>query len=143
MKDSLLVDEIDLEIVNKYSWTISDGYVKKFFEKNIDGERKRWVKYLHREIMGAKPGQIVDHINQNKLDNRRSNLRLADKSLNALNSNKSRGKTGLRGVVVNTQRGKPFKARITHLGKQIHLGSFNTAREAHQAYLTKQKELIA
>lgn len=140
----ILIDEQDMELVSQHPWTAaSDGYAKKYYEKKINGKRKRWVVHMHRLIMGAEKGQIVDHINQDKLDNRRSNLRFADKSLNAMNSKKASGRTGLRGVIINTQKGKPFMARITQYGRQIHLGRFNTAEEAHEAYLSKQKELTA
>lgn len=140
----ILVDKQDLELVSKHPWTVTPGgYAKKYFEKWNNGKRKRTVITMHRLIMDAEKGQIVDHINQDKLDNRRSNLRFADKSLNAMNSKKASGRTGLRGVIINTQKGKPFMARITQYGRQIHLGRFNTAEEAHEAYLSKQKELTA
>lgn len=139
---TILIDDEDLELVSQYSWTVTkDGYAKKYLEKLVDGKRLRRVVYIHRLIMDAKENELVDHINQDKTDNRRSNLRLASKSLNSLNSHKVRSLTGYRGVIKNTQKGKAFKARITHLGRQIHLGCYDTPQEAHKAYLTKQKEL--
>lgn len=138
----ILIDSEDLELVSQYAWTVTkDGYAKKYLEKLVDGKRLRKVVYMHRLIMDAKENEIIDHINQNKADNRRSNLRVASKSLNALNSHKVRSSTGYRGVIHNRQKGKAFKARITHLGKQIHLGAYDTPAEAHSAYLIKQKEL--
>lgn len=138
---SIKIDEADLELATKHGWTVdASGYAKKYFEKCVNGVRiKRWVTYLHREIMGN-PDTMVDHINQDKLDNRRSNLRLATKSLNALNSAKTKSKAGYRGVMARQGKGKPYSARITVRGKQIHLGCFDTALEAHEAYLIKQRE---
>lgn len=139
----ILIDPADLELVSQYSWTVTkDGYAKKYLEKSVDGKRMRRVVYMHRLILGAKENEIVDHINQDKLDNRRTNLRIASKSLNALNSSKTKSVTGFRGVGRNRQKGKPYVARITVNGRRIQLGSFNTAEAAHRAYLTKQKELI-
>lgn len=48
--------------------------------------RPKLRNYLHRIIMGAGPGQIVDHINRNPLDNRRENLRIIDRQNNHLNT---------------------------------------------------------
>lgn len=139
----ILIDSEDLELVSQYAWTVTkDGYAKKYLEKLVDGKRLRKVVYMHRLIMDAKENEIIDHINQNKADNRRSNLRMASKSLNALNSHKVRSSTGYRGVIHNRQKGKPFKASIIVNSKSIHLGMFDTAEEAGLAYLTKQKELI-
>lgn len=137
------IDPQDLELVSQYAWTVTkDGYAKKYLEKNVDGKRLRKVVYMHRLIMDAKENEIIDHVNQNKTDNRRSNLRVASKSLNALNSNKVRSSTGYRGVLRNRQKGKPFIARI-HFNKEIiYLGKFNTAKEASRAYQIKRKELI-
>lgn len=140
----IFINSSDLELISQYAWTVTkDGYAKKYLEWKQDGVRKRKVVYMHRLIMDAKENQIIDHINQNKADNRRSNLRIASKSLNALNSHKTRSTTGYRGVISNKQKGKPFKARLTIDGKQIHLGTFNTPQEAHKAYLTKQKEVTS
>ncbi len=139
---TILIDAEDLELVSQHAWTVTvDGYAKKYYEKMRSGVRVRWVVHMHRLVMDAKEGQIVDHINQNKLDNRKSNLRFVNRSLNALNSSKTKSSTGYRGVCRNTQKGKAYKATITLNGKRIHLGMYNTPLEAHAAYLTKQKEL--
>jgi len=139
---TILIDAQDLELVSQYSWTVTkEGYAKKYLEKLVDGKRLRKVVYIHRLIMDAKENEIIDHINQDKTDNRRNNLRLATKSLNSLNSHKVRSSTGYRGVLKNTQKGKAYKARITHKGRQIHLGHHDTPEEASKAYLTKQREL--
>lgn len=138
----ILIDSQDLELVSQYAWTVTkDGYAKKYLEKLVDGKRLRRVVYMHRLIMDAKENELVDHINQNKADNRRNNLRFASKSLNSLNSQKVRSSTGYRGVIRNKQKGKPFKASIIVNSKSIHLGFFDTAKQAGEAYLTKQKEL--
>ena len=136
----VLFSEGDVFTALANTWTKErDGYAKRYYEKAVDGGRKRWVKYFHREVMNAEDGEIIDHINQDKLDNRRENLRLADRSLNALNSRKTRGRTGYRGVRFNKQANK-YQAVITIRKKVKHLGFFATAEEASEAYLKAQKE---
>lgn len=56
---------------------------------------------MHRFIMQPPPDKLVDHVNLNPLDNRRSNLRLADKMQNAANSAHTRSPSGYRGVLLN------------------------------------------
>jgi len=125
------------------TWTnASDGYAKRYYEKNEDGKRARWVKYFHREVVKPADGEVVDHINQDKLDNRRENLRIADRSLNALNSKKVRGSVPYRGVRFSHQNAK-YKATITINKKQKHLGFFTTPEEAGNAYLKAQEEATA
>lgn len=69
---SVLIDEEDIDIFNKYNWHINDsGYV--VWRGILDGKKK--TVRLHRLVMHADDDQIVDHINRNKLDNRKSNLR--------------------------------------------------------------------
>ncbi len=138
------IDDEDLGLVSQHPWTVaSDGYAKKYFEIWNGGKnRKRWVVHMHRLIMGAKKGQMIDHINGDTTDNRRCNLRFSNKSLNAINSNKVKSSTGFRGVVRNAQKGKPFMARIMLAGKQIYLGRYDTPEEASKAYLTKQREVL-
>lgn len=82
---------------------------------------------------GEWPEKQVDHINGDRTDNRICNLRLADNSENQQNRpSKSWGITGLRGVTVKKGR---FISRIKVDGKFTHIGTFDTAEQAHAAYL--------
>ena len=138
----VLFSEEDVFTALANTWTkASDGYAKRYYEKAVDGGRKRWVKYFHREVMNAKDGEIIDHINQDMLDNRRENLRVADKSLNALNTAKFKSSTGYRGVTFSKQSGK-YQANITIHKKRYYLGSFDTAKEAGKSYLKAQEAYL-
>lgn len=143
-----IIDAEDLELVSAYTWSVTpENYVKTYIEKSrldpsYTGKRERRVVYLHRLVMQATDDEIIDHISQDRTDNRKCNLRLATKSLNSLNSNKSRGAVPYRGVRLNKQKGKPYIASITVDGKSKHLGVFNNPEEAHKAYLKAQKEVI-
>lgn len=76
------------------------------------------------------PGEMVDHINGNALDNRRSNLRICTNAQNQCNS-RARNKTGFKGV---HHRGNKYYAQITVNRKCITLGVYVTPEEAHAAY---------
>ena len=83
---TVLIDDDKLNIFNSRVWHISDtGYVV-WRGKDVDGKKK--TLRLHRLIIEAKPGEIVDHINRNKLDNRLSNLRICSQKENVHNSDK-------------------------------------------------------
>ena len=89
--------------------------------------------YLHRIAIKAQAGQIVDHINGERTDNRRCNLRLATQSENQRNraglaSNNSSGFTGVHRV-----RSGRWVAIIRMDGERIHLGTFGTIEEAVSA----------
>ncbi|MBN1362949.1 MAG: HNH endonuclease [Sedimentisphaerales bacterium] len=93
--------------------------------------------------MKAPKGMVVDHIDGNGLNNRRSNLRLCTPQQNQWNRCVSRARLqqGLfKGVHHRTDSGKPC-ARITYRGKTLHLGVFDTAIEAAKAYDRKAIEL--
>lgn len=82
---SVLIDAPDLQTFNRFNWHISDtGYV---VWRGILGGKKRTVR-LHRLVTRATDGEIVDHINRNKLDNRRKNLRIVDFATNVKNSDR-------------------------------------------------------
>lgn len=100
--------------------------------------------YAHRlawlYVYGEWPSGDVDHINGKKGDNSISNLRLADRSKNMQNlkiANKN-SRTGLLGVHIDK---KKFGASITLNYKRIYIGNFDTAEEAHQAYLEAKRRL--
>ena len=102
--------------------------------------------FLHTEIierMIKRPldknnkSELADHINRNTLDCRRSNLRLSNRSLNALNTS---FKKEFRGVAL-TDSGR-FRSYIQKEGQQFHLGTFDTEHEAALAYNDKATELF-
>jgi len=81
----------------------------------------------------------VDHKNDVRDDNRWENLRVISQAQNIQRGNKTWGGAKLRGVVVVNNK---FHARIRLLGKTKHLGVFNTAPAAHQAYLAARKKIL-
>lgn len=90
---------------------------------------------LHRLLLDVKdPYQLVDHINKNKTDNSRANLRLCSAQQNAYNKGVYKtSQTGFKGVHFYKPRDK-FVAYINFEGKRKHLGYFATAEEASIAY---------
>ena len=123
-----LVDEGVFDAVSGRPWQYHKDHVAY-----VDTIRKTSV-LLHRVIMDAKPGEIVDHRNRDVLDNRRSNLRIATKAQNNANSApRARNKTGIKGAYWDARRCK-WRATITVNKRQLWLGYFDSAVEAGLAY---------
>lgn len=122
-----LIDKADLYLVKDIAWHYS-GYAR-----NRDG------LLMHRVIVSCPENKEVDHINNNRIDNRRSNLRICtshDNSMNRLmNFN---NKVGYKGVY---KKGNKYIARVKCNKKIYPLGSFSTAEEAYKIYCKKAKEL--
>lgn len=79
---SFLIDNDDLNSIKRFNWTFDkDKYVVRQFTND---DLRLNIK-LHRYIMGAGEGEMIDHINRDPSDNRRCNLRFTNKSLNGLN----------------------------------------------------------
>lgn len=91
----------------------------------------------HRLVLGAKPGEIVDHINGNPLDNRRENLRITTSLVNNQNAKKRRdGITSKFKGVHFCSASNRWKAQIQVNKKKLSLGSHKTEIEAANAYNT-------
>ena len=124
--EHVLIDLEDVDKVRVRSWNVHKGYARmKFNNKAID---------LHRFVMGCEPGDgnLVDHIDHNTLDNRKSNLRLADYTTNQYNRAAQKSNTsGTVGVHLG-DNGK-WIARIWVYKKAIHLGSFKNKEDAIKA----------
>lgn len=116
----------------------SSGYVAIHFDgKKMQGHRLAWAHYY-----GAEPSGIIDHIDGNRSNNSIINLRVADKSINSQNIKEAHrhSTSGLLGAH-RVNGSSKWKARIVLNGKLIQLGRFDTAEEAHQAYLAKKREI--
>lgn len=79
-------------------------------------------------------GMYVDHINQNRTDDRIENLRLATHGQNLRNISRKANRLGVTGVSKDKSI-RRYQARIALDGERINLGMFDTAEEAHQAYV--------
>lgn len=134
-----LFDLEDLPLIKgRDSWYCDkDGYlVSSYFYNGI----RRFVRF-HRLVMHAKPGQCVDHINKNKADNRKKNLRCCERSENDRNrSLYSCNTSGVAGVYFDKER-KKWVASTTYNHKKVYLGRYAVKEEAILARLTKEVEL--
>jgi HNH endonuclease/AP2 domain len=108
----------------------------------VQGQRHLAHRLAWLYVHGEWPAKGIDHINGNTSDNRVGNLRLADQSENNQNRRaaSSRSKTGLLGASFDKARGK-YIAFIRSAGKGYNLGRFDTAEQAHAAYVTAKRKL--
>lgn len=110
-------------------WRIS------YKSREYEAHRLAWL-YMH----GEWPKQFIDHIDGNALNNRIANLRDVSRQINVQNR-RSADKDSLTGVLGATARGRRFRSQIAVNNKNISLGTFDTALEAHRAYLKAKQEL--
>src|SRR5579875_2923496 len=126
----VLFDVDDLDLVKMYNWKIANnGYVSTTFKTKGD---KTVTLNMHRLIMNHDnkiPANMdIDHINNNKLDNRKENLQVLSKSENIQKSKKPKSKTGHIGIYFDEQRNK---YRVNYKNKYI--GRYDTLDEAIKA----------
>lgn len=114
------VDDDDYGLLSKISWQCnSSGYAKSSMDM-----------YMHRLILGHNKKSYIDHINGDKLDNQRHNLRVVSQSVNLCNTEKANGKSKYRGVFYYGGKKGSWYAQFRHK----HLGSFDNELEASKAY---------
>lgn len=139
-----IVDLADESIARAYNWHAARNqggmaYVCRWICGNGTARRAR----LHRDLMGAKDGEIVDHINGDTLDNRRGNLRITDAAGNSRNAGRRRKNTTsvYKGVIPSQRPSMPWRSNIISGGKRYCLGNFPTQEAAARAYDAKALEL--
>lgn len=122
------LDAADIPLVSGTKWCINScGYVYNSYKKKT---------FMHNVVLGR---LYVDHINGDRLDNRRRNLRAATTAENAKNRRPMlNSSTGFRGVT-KTKGGK-FSAALQPKSKYIYVGVFDTAEEAALAYNAAAKK---
>lgn len=142
--DWALVDEDDYPLVMNKTWRKKVGYRTSYayWPTTIHDDRGRRtiLTYMHRLIAKPADGMVVDHINNNGLDNRRCNLRVVPRGFNNqrtpyLASNVS----GYRGARFDKARGL-WRAEIRINERCRLLGRFRTAEEAARVYDQAAKE---
>jgi hypothetical protein len=126
-----LVDQEDYDFLMQWKWTLhSEGYA---YRNNREGDRFPRIIMMHRIINHTPKGMVTDHINRNRLDNRKVNLRSATKRENSLNTERNKNNTsGHRGIVKSQHNG--WTAQTTYNYKNIYIGSYPTKDEAIAAY---------
>ena len=122
-----LVDADDYEWLNQYTWHLCGG---GYAARTVRGKQI----LMHREIMDAPKGMSVDHIDGNRANNSRANLRVCTQNENMRNQGKRPNATSrFKGVYIYRRTGK-WCARIQLNGKPIWLGYFLDEVEAARAY---------
>ena len=128
-----LVDDDDFDTLNQFKW-IAQRSRSTFYANQCLKVNGKWTAIsMHRAILSPLPDEETDHINGNGLDNRRSNLRLANRAQNSFNRKLNKNnKSGFKGVR-RSPSGR-WRAEVRFKGKTLHLGHFNTVERAAQAY---------
>lgn len=122
-----LVDETDYETLSEYKWhTTTAGYAVR----TVDQNKKI---YMHRVIMNTPSSLVCDHINHNRLDNRRANLRNCTKQIDQLNRTKKQRLYG----TTYLPRDNKWQSQVVRGGVSKYLGRFDTQLAAHNAYLAE------
>ncbi len=132
-----IVDDEDYERFGHLKWRAQDrwiagrAYVFAARSQRLDGRRTTIL--LHRAIMGAGPGQEVDHCDGDPLNCRRSNMRLCSRQQNVANRPRTTPRGQYRGVVRN-RSGITWRAQICVNYEKMHLGSYGSPEAAAAAY---------
>jgi hypothetical protein len=140
-----LVDDEDYERISAHPWYARlDPDTRSYYAlRNMTFEGKRVTQRMHREVMGLGYGDPlkVDHrVSGNTLDNRKSNLRLANDQQNTHNARRRKDNTsGFKGV--HFIKGWKYRARIQVNGKRIVLGDRATPEAAYELYVAAAREL--
>lgn len=141
-----MVDDEDYEVVSSFRWfAYVSGITKNYFRAarfstTKNGQKKKMI-HLPRFLLNAPDGMVVDHINGDTLDNRRSNLRICTTSENGMNATiGKRNTSGYKGVSGYPSKLRPWTAMITYQQQKVFIGNFDTKEEAALAYNKKAKE---
>lgn len=137
-----IVDDSDYEYLSQFSWSLSrKGYATAYIPVKMQSKYPHKCVQMQRMLLwdDVKKGQIVDHINRNKLDNRRSNLRIC--TINESNRNRGIINFKHRQEIISQYKGvwwdkSKWRTAITVNNKKIYLGRYDIERDAAIAYNT-------
>jgi hypothetical protein len=125
-----IVDDDDYERLSAYKWCYSSSTGYAISARKLGGKKI----LLHRFLLNAPPNKVTDHINRDKLDNRKENLRLCSRAENNCNIGiRSHNKGIYKGVYWVPTRQK-WQVTIRHNKKPMYLGLFDNQHEAALMY---------
>lgn len=129
-----IIDTDDITKINHLKW--GTGWAGYVTATNANGKKEK----MHQFVFGAKKGMDIDHINGDRLDNRKSNLRFATRSQNCANSSERKtNSSGFKGVCLVREK---WAAQVCCSYKNHHLGYFDSKVEAAKAYNSAAKILF-
>ena len=124
-----IVDDDDFEWLSKFKW-----HFKRYAARTNRENGKQINILMHREILNPPENYEIDHINGDKLDNRKTNLRICSHSQNEQNCPvRKNNRSGFKGVTWH-KKAKKWGARICINGKKRRFGLHNSPEEAANAY---------
>ena len=131
-----ILDQKDYYRLSGFKWNVNGNGVNFYaFRNMVVGPGLTRMKSMHRDIMDAPKGMLVDHRNHDTLDNRSSNLRLATHSQNTCNKQNKRAgcSSQYRGVSFDRKR-KYWNVQVVLEGKYVFFGRYKSEIEAARAY---------
>lgn len=135
--NSFEIDKEDLKRITPYRWYKNDS---EYWIAQMYPQGKRKLQRLHRFIMNAKSGDIIDHIDRNRSNNKKNNLRFCSPSQNSMNSSMSKqNSSGFIGVSYY-KASDCWESHIGVEGEKKELGHYKEKREAVIARLKAEKE---
>ncbi len=133
---NVLIDDEDQVKIQSYNWFLwsTKRHYGIYVIGRLKDKRTQPIR-LHRLILNAEVGQIVDHINGNPLDNRKSNLRIVTSTVNNQNARKRKDgvSSKFKGVSYSASERK-WKCQIQINKQKIHLGVYLSEIEAAKTY---------
>lgn len=126
-----IVDDEMFDLLSGYKWYVLDGYAMR-----KEKTRGKGILIPMHHLVSGRPesGYVSDHINGDRLDNRRENLRFCTLSQNSMNRGaRNDNKSGYKGVSYYKNNGK-WRACLRIKGKTKHLGYFTSIESAALAY---------
>jgi hypothetical protein len=129
------VDARDYKRISRYKWCVLNKSGSPYAVRRTEDGR---MIYMHREIMRAPKGTVVDHLDHNTLNNRRCNLRVCTQAENQANAGPRGSASGYVGV---KRVGRKWEAEINLQGKRYYLGRYEDPAEAARVRDRKAYEL--
>lgn len=118
----ILLDDEDFSLIKNFHWYIEKNNEQLYANARIKGSENKNIR-MHQLIFGKRKNFVIDHIDGNGLNNQKSNLRFVNRSINGLNSKRTKG-------YYYDKIKKKFVCRAVLYGETINLGRFRKEVDA-------------